>query len=144
MEIGIILGQDVYDLQRPVDYRKGQASEPFAVLTKLGWVVSGPMTGRSNGNVCHSASAEDVKMAENIQKWWDIEAYASKFNVKSQTKKEHEAEQMLQKSTVFTGERYEVGVLWSEPDPKLPVNYSAALGQLYCWKEDSSEIQSGK
>ena len=95
MEIGIILGQDVYDLQRPVDYRKGQASEPFAVLTKLGWVVSGPMTGRSNGNVCHSASAEDVKMAENIQKWWDIEAYASKFNVKSQTKKEHEAEQML-------------------------------------------------
>ena len=38
---------------------------------------------------------------------------------------------MLQKSTVFTGERYEVGVLWSEPDPKLPVNYSAALGQLY-------------
>ena len=60
------------------------------------------MTGRSNGNVCHSASAEDVKMAENIQKWWDIEAYASKFNVKSQTKKEHEAEQMLQKSTVFT------------------------------------------
>ena len=63
MEIGIILGQDVYDLQRPVDYRKGQTSEPFAVLTKPGWVVSGPMTRSSNGNVCHSAFAEDVKMA---------------------------------------------------------------------------------
>ena len=89
------------------------------------------MTGRSSRSICHSAFAEDVKTAENIQKWWDIEAHASKFYVKSQAKKEHEAEQMLQKSTVFTGERYQVGVLWSEPDPKLPVNYSAALGQLY-------------
>ena len=69
MEVGIILGQDAYEIQRPLDYKIGTRSEPFAVLTELGWVVSGPMTGKKSQNVCHFASTEDVKVAENIQSW---------------------------------------------------------------------------
>ena len=38
---------------------------------------------------------------------------------------------MLESTTKFTGERYEVGMLWHEPEPNLPNNYSSALGQLY-------------
>ena len=41
------------------------------------------------------------------------------------------AQKMLESTTKFTGERYEVGMLWSEPEPNLPNNYSSALGQLY-------------
>ena len=72
MEVGIILGQDAYEIQRPLDYKVGTRSEPFAVLTELGWVVSGPMTGKKSQMVCHFAFTEDVKVAENIQSWWDI------------------------------------------------------------------------
>ena len=46
MEIGLILGQDVYDLQRPLDYRIGKIEERYAMLSKLGWVVSEPMTSK--------------------------------------------------------------------------------------------------
>ena len=129
MEVGIILGQDAYELQRPLDYKIGTRSEPFAVLTELGWVVSGPMTGKRRQNVCHFAFIEDVKV--NIQTWWDIETYASKINVLSQSKKELQAQKMLESTMKFTVERYEVGMLWSEPEPNLPNNYSSALGQLY-------------
>ena len=38
---------------------------------------------------------------------------------------------MLESTTKFTGEWYEVGMLWSEPEPNLPNNTSSALGQLY-------------
>ena len=38
---------------------------------------------------------------------------------------------MLESAMKFTGERYEVGMLWSEPEPNLPNNYSSAFGQLY-------------
>ena len=131
MEVGIILGQDAYEIQRPLDYKIGKRSEHFAVLTELGWVVSGPMTGKKSQNVCHFASTEDVKVAENIQSWWDIETYASKINVVSQSKKEQQAQKFLESTTKFTGERYEVGMLWSEPEPNLPNNYGSALGQLY-------------
>ena len=131
IEVGIILGQDAYNLQRALDYKIGTQSEPFTVLTELGWVVSEPMIGNERQNVCHFASTEDVKMAENIQSWWDIETNASKINVVSQSWKELQAQKMLESATNFTGERYEVGMLWSEPEPNLPNNYGSALGQLH-------------
>ena len=131
MEVGFILGQNAYELQRPLDYKIGTRSERFAILTELGWVVCGPMTDRRRENVSHFAFSEDVKVAENIQTWWDIETYASKINVVSQSRKELQAQKMLESTTNFTGERYQVGMLWSEPEPNLPNNYSSALGQFH-------------
>ena len=104
MEVGIILGQDAYKIQPPLDYKIGTRSEPFAVLTELGWVASGPMTGKKSQNVCHFASTKDVKVAEKIQSWWDIETYASKINVVSQSKKEQQARKFLESTTKIAGE----------------------------------------
>ena len=103
MDVGVILGQDAYELPRPLYYRIGTPFEPFAVLTELGWVVSGPMTGKRRQNGCHFAFKEDVKVAEKIRKWRDIETYASKINVVSQSKKELHAQKMLESTTKFTG-----------------------------------------
>ena len=38
---------------------------------------------------------------------------------------------MLESATNFKGEWYEIGMLWSEPEPNLPNNYGSALGQLH-------------
>ena len=38
---------------------------------------------------------------------------------------------MLESTTKFTGKRYKVGMLWSEPEPNIPNNYNSTLGQLY-------------
>ena len=115
----------------PLHYKIGTRSEPFAVLTELRWVVSGPMTGKRRQNVCHFVFTEVVKVTEKILRCLDIETYASKINVISQSKKELQAQKMLESTTKFTGERYEVGMLWSDPEPNLPNNYSSALGQLH-------------
>ena len=66
-EVGIILGQDAYELQRPLNYKIGTSSEPFAILTELGWVVNGSITGKRRQNFRHFASLEDVNVADNIQ-----------------------------------------------------------------------------
>ena len=79
-------------------------------------------------NVCHFTSIEDVKVAEKIQSWWDIETYASEINV-SQSKKEQQAEKFLESTAEFTGKRYEVGMLWSKVVPNLAKK--SPLGQLY-------------
>ena len=44
--------------------------------------------GHRRKSICHCTFAEDVKVAKNIQTWWDIESYASNINVASQSKKE--------------------------------------------------------
>ena len=89
------------------------------------------MTGKKNQTVCHFAATDVVKMAENIQSWWDIETYAPKINVVSQSKKEQQTQKFFESTTKFTCERYEVGTLWSEPEPNLPNNYGSALGEVY-------------
>ena len=131
MEVGIILGQEVYEDQRQFYNKIGTQSEPLAVLTELGWVVSGHMTCKKNQKVCHFTSTEDVKVSENTQSWWDIEIYASIVNGVRQSKKEQQAQKFLESTKKLTGERYEVGMLWSEAQPNLPNNYALALGQFY-------------
>ena len=80
-------------------HKTGTRSEPLAVLTEFGWVVSGPMTDNKSQNVYHFASTEDVKVAENIQSWWDIESFASKKNIVIQSKKKQEAQNLLESRT---------------------------------------------
>ena len=80
-------------------------------------------------------------MADNVQKWWDIET-TLKVQRKKSVEEEHEAQKILEKTTKFTGERFEVGMLWSEDDPKLPNNYGAALGQLFSLEKDYSGTRS--
>ena len=59
MEIGIILGQDIYELEKILNYKIGTRSETFAVLTELWWVVSGPMTGSREQYSRHHSRCEN-------------------------------------------------------------------------------------
>ena len=58
-------------------------------------------------------------------------AFMIQVMIQAEEKKELQAQKMLESTTKFTGERYEVGMLWSETEPNLSNNYSSALGQLY-------------
>ena len=69
MAVGIVLGQDAYEQYRPMDYKIETQNVPLAVLRELRWAVSAPMMGYRRPNVRHFAFTEDVKVAENIQKW---------------------------------------------------------------------------
>ena len=42
-DVKVILGQDCYHLHRATDYRKCGNAKPWAVRTKLGWMLSGPL-----------------------------------------------------------------------------------------------------
>ena len=125
MEVGVTLGQDAYELQRPLDYKIGTRSEPFAVLTELGWVGSGPMTAKRGQNVCLFTFTEDVNVAENIQ------TLVGHRNLCFQNQRRQSVKEGTADTEDATGERQEVGMLWSEPEPNLPNNYSSALGQIY-------------
>ena len=42
-DVKVILGRDCYHLHRATDYRKCGNAKPWAVRTKLGWMLSGPL-----------------------------------------------------------------------------------------------------
>ena len=78
---------------------------------------------------CVTASEDDV-LAEQIKTWWDIESYASRCDVSGTSKDDEKALQMLEQTTKFDDERFEVGLLWKRRDPYLANIYSSALSQM--------------
>ena len=42
-DVKMILGQDVYHLIRPIEYKCNNKNDPWAVKTQLGWTLSGSL-----------------------------------------------------------------------------------------------------
>ena len=56
-DVKMVIGQDVYHLIRPLEYRSGHVNEPWAVRTELGWTVSGPLP---------KSSRKELKVLSNL------------------------------------------------------------------------------
>ena len=118
-DVKLILGQNCYHIHRPVEYRTCTNGEPWAVKTKLGWTLCGPLPQQKAVQMtvsCVTASEDDA-LAEQIKTWWDRESYASRCNVFGRSKEDEKALQMLEQTTKFDGERYEVGLIWKKKTP---------------------------
>ena len=116
----------------PFDFKKSEDKvAPWAVKSKIGWAISGPLTAKQAATLATTAtSIADDKLANQLSKWWDIESHASNCNVTGHSKEEQRAIKTLQQTTRFNGERCEVGLLWREEEVKLPNNFYSAMGQL--------------
>ena len=100
---------------------------PWAVKSKIGWALKGLLPAKQSATLATTAtSIADDKLANQLSKWWDVEAYASNCDVTGLSKEEQRAIKTLQQLTRFNGERYEVGVLWRE-EVKLPNNFYSAI-----------------
>ena len=130
--VQVILGRDCYDIHHPFEFKKSEdKAAPWAVKSKIGWALSGPLPAKQAATLATTAtSIADDKLANQLSKWWDIESYASNYDVTGHSKEEQRAIKTLEQTTQFKGERYEVGLLWREDEVKLPNNFYSAMGQL--------------
>ena len=126
------MGQDCYHLHRAIDYRKCGNAKPWAVRTKLGLMLSGPLPQQETAKLATESlvAAEVDPLADQVKTWWSMESYASNCSASGRSKEDGKALEMLKATTKFDGERYEVGLLWKNANPNLPNNYSSAVSQL--------------
>ena len=131
-DVKVTLGQDCYHLHRATDYRKCGNAKPWAVRTKLGWMLSGPLPQQETAKLATESlvAAEVDPLADQVKSWWSMESYASNCSVSGRSNEDDKALKMLKVTTKFDGERYEVGLLWKNSKPHLPNNYSSAVSQL--------------
>ena len=131
-DVHMILGQDCYEIHHPFEFKKSEdKAAPWAVKSKIGWVLSGPLPAKQAATLATTAtSIADDKPANQLSKWWDIESYASNCDVTGHSKEEQRAIQTLEQTTRFIGERYEIGLLWREDEVKLLESFHSAMGQL--------------
>ena len=133
-DVELILGQDIYEAIRPIEYVKPAGKNvPLAVLLPLGWVTSGPVdsaTALLSSSFTISCTQEDQDLAEEVRRWYDIESFGTLKDVTPRSKADARATEILERTTRHDGERYEVGMLWAEENSALPNNFFSALAQL--------------
>ena len=63
LKVTIILGQNAYELIRPLEYKSGGENKPWAVKLPLSWTVSGTLPVKeihSRVAACHDANKDDI------------------------------------------------------------------------------------
>ena len=131
-EVQVIVGQDCYNIHHPLELKKwDNKNAPWALKSKIGWALSGPLSAKQAATPATTAtSIADDKLANQLSKWWHIESFLSNGDVTGHPKEEQRAIKTLEQTTWFTGESYEVGLLWREEEVKLPIIFYSAMGQL--------------
>ena len=130
--IKMVLGQDNYHLLFPVAYRKGKRNEPWAVKTKLGWTLSGPLLKHEVAQVAATShvASEDNELGTQLESWFNMESYATRVNLSGRSKEDKRALELLEKSTKLVDGHYEVGLPLAEDIATIENNYFSAHSQF--------------
>ena len=129
LKVDILIGSDSLWSFQGDDNRRGGPNEPVAVKTTLGWVLSGPLKGRTlnsienvNANYLPSFPSKSDKIEDTVQKLWDLDTIG--------IRPENEVHEHVIDSIVFTGKRYSVGLPWKAGHNALPTNYENSFMRL--------------
>ena len=128
--VEILIGQDHADALLPLEVRKGKIGDPYAVRTKLGWSLNGPLSTAECINkkvVSNFICANDAK--GDLERLWDIErdvAHCDKTGMSVEDKKVV----MLWDQEIQTSENhYQIPIPFRD-DVNLPNNVSLATSRL--------------
>ena len=139
MEVDVLIGADYYWKFITGKIKRGGKPGPVAVLTRLGWVLSGPVIQGNqktlscsvNLNATHvlriDAEAAVTDPADNLhsqlQKLWDLETLGIRDN-------DHSTEYKFMEDINFNGTQYEIKLPFREEHPLLPDNHVGAVKRL--------------
>ena len=127
LDVGILIGADHY--WALVTGRTRQGAGPTAIETRLGWVLSGPVTGLCsesssvNALSCHVLKVEalqhgcsNASLDQALRKFWDLET----LGINSE---ESSVYDNFVHTITFQNGRYCVSLPWKDYHPPLPDNF---------------------
>jgi hypothetical protein len=125
----------------PYQIREGSWNEPIAMKTKIGWAIYGRDGNEFNHSasyschICECSEAQDT--VENLfRKFQSTESFGVTAPQKQLRSKDDEnALNTFEKTLNLTNGRYEIGLLWKEPNVHLPYNQNVAMRRLICFEQ---------
>ena len=136
LEVDCLIGSDFIWSFQEGEVRRGGQKDPVAVKTSIGWVLSGPIKGKTlndtslacnvNLNLIDSTSlmtkSENLDLKVQVEKLWDLDS----IGIRS----DNEVHAAVIDNIFFTGSRYSVGLPWKVAHKPLPSNYVESLVRL--------------
>lgn len=127
---GLLIGLNNLHTIAPMEVKVRKIGEPIGVRSKLGWSIYGPTSGET---VCeevvnHHHGISNVDLYNLMKEHYSLEESAVK--VVQETKDEKRAREILERTTVRVGDRFETGLLWRTDDCTFPDSLPMARRRL--------------
>ncbi|XP_072171548.1 uncharacterized protein [Diadema setosum] len=130
-EVGLLIGQDIPEALIPLEVRRGHKG-PYAVRTKLGWSVSGPVSKASEH--LHSATANfigsDVQLEEQVHKFWQMEGSEMLQTQKGMSINDKKVLSLWEGTVKLQDGHFQLPIPYKEETSILPDNRWAAEQRL--------------
>ena len=128
LQVDVLVGSDYLWEFHGRQTIRGEADQPVAVETALGWVLSGPLRGEgeqeSQMNLVsqHCSSEPDSSLEAEIRELWNLDVLG--------IIEKDEVHEAFVNNLSFNGVRYSVKLPWKRSHELLPSNYTNSLGRL--------------
>ncbi|XP_046341271.2 uncharacterized protein LOC124122193 [Haliotis rufescens] len=131
VHVGLIIGQDVPVALTPIDVRKGNDNEPYAVKTVLGWVLNGPLRVVRNGEVISHFVDIDQRLDAQVERFWKIERCESLSNSTCEMSQDDKRTiEIWDESAEVVDGHYEIKIPFRSRPPNVENNYIVAESRL--------------
>ncbi|XP_055591330.1 uncharacterized protein LOC129743369 [Uranotaenia lowii] len=129
---GILIGLNNLEVIAPLETKIGNIGDPVAVRSKLGWSIYGPIqnlqVAQPNAYVGIHAEPTNQEIYDLIKVQYVVEE--SPVTVTKESKEDQRARELLEKTTVRIGNRFETGLLWNKDDIWFPDSYGMAFNRM--------------
>ena len=130
-DVTLLIGQDCPEALIPLITIPGGKGEPYAIMTCLGWSVSGPVSNSmvkvppashyiSNGDMLH----------EKVERFWKIESSGIYEQEKGMSVEDRRVLELWDKNVSFSDGHYTLPIPFKNPALKLPDNRQMAERRL--------------
>lgn len=134
----ILIGIDNLNLTSPINCREGTVGQPIAIKSRLGCSVCGPCDDKfvDHSNERFTLHMCECKTDENLEQlmkeFFAVEAIGAIKSTFMESADETRARNILEKTTVRQGDRFESGLLWKTDVVELPNSLPMAKRRLQC------------
>lgn len=131
-DVGILIGMNSPAALRPLEVVAGKDEEPYAVRTKLGWSVHGPIGGKNRGSKVNRIKVQTQEVEELIKKMFNHEfPDAVGGSTFGQSKEDQAWLTKVEDSVCFKDGSYQIALPFREPTPEMPNNKNQALKRMF-------------
>lgn len=134
-DVMLLIGTDSPDAHVPLEVRAGASGQPYAVRTRLGWAVRGPVddvTDEANAANVHFVQSNDVTLQHQLEKMWSTD-FADVIHSEevSMSVEDKRALAIMESTLVHEPDgHYKMGLPWREENTVLPNNLTLAHVRL--------------
>jgi len=131
-EVTLLIGQDCPEALTPLTTIAGRAGEPYAIRTRLGWTISGPVSQQKQQPPEAFFTVQEAlsQLQMKVDRFWQLESGGVFEQERGMSVEDRKALEMWRAGVRYQDGHYTLPIPFRVLPPKLPDNRAMALKRL--------------